>query len=88
MKIIFSSHALARMRERFISKNTVMQALTSPDILEGSSEDATKFLIKKLYSHKKFSKQHLLLIIYKMRRSDIKIITVIDTSKINKYFYS
>lgn len=74
------------MRERHINRNTVISALTNPDRLEKSKEDPTKFLAKKLYSNEVLDGDHLLMVIYKIDKNHMKIITIIDTSKISKYF--
>jgi len=86
MKIIFSLHALRRMEERFISKSLTIIALDGPDVLEQSTEDKKKFLAKKMYFNKQLRKKHLLMVIYRQAGKTIKIITIIDTSKVKKYF--
>lgn len=86
MKIVFSLHALRRMEERFITRRSIMRALAAPDTLEQSVEDKRKFLAKKIYFNSTLEKRHLLLVIYKQEDVKITIITIIDTSKIKKYF--
>ena len=63
-----------------------MNAIENPDKLERSMLASNQFLIRKLYFNEKFQKEHLLLIITEIDPAIIKVITVIDTSKISKYF--
>lgn len=84
-KVKFSSHALKRMKERFISRYIVISALQNPDYVKNSIKVMSRFLIKKLYFNKRFKKKHLLMIIFEQDKNAMKVITIIDTSKINKY---
>lgn len=84
--IIFTNHALERMKERFIGKKTVIGAINNPDKIERSFQNPSQILIKKLYFNKKLKKDHLLMIICETKQKYIKVITIIDTSKISKYF--
>ena len=86
MQIIFSQHALERMRERGISKELVKKAIRLPDKTERSAINPSWFLIKKLYFNEKLQKDHLLLIISEIKQDLIKVVTIVDTSKISKYF--
>jgi len=85
-RILFLPHALLRMEERGIEKSEITEAIASPNKIESSKINFQRFLIKKLYFNKKFKKEHLLLIIIENSQSVIKVITVIDTSKISKHF--
>lgn len=85
-KIEFSSHALARMKERAITQKLVKEAIKNPDRIERSSVHPVRFLIKKLYFNQKLQTEHLLMIISEVKPNLIKVITIIDTSKISKYF--
>jgi hypothetical protein len=85
-RIVFSPHALERMKERRISKEMVRKAINAPDRVERSSFRPPRFLVKKLYFNKKLKKEHLLLIILEIKQNIIEVITIIDTSKISKYF--
>jgi len=85
-EIIFSAHALSRMKERFISKKVVINATRNPDKIEKSSQMPSRFLIKKVYFNKILRKEHLLMVICELLPKQIEIITIIDTSKISKYF--
>lgn len=85
-KVVFSQHALERMEERAISKKVIIDALLAPDKIERSFKVSSRFLVKKIYFNKKFQRDHLLLIIYEEKDKRLEIITVIDTSKISKYF--
>lgn len=86
MQIVFSQHALERMRERGISQELVKRAVRFPDKIERSSINPLRFLVKKLYFNKKLQKDHLLLIISEIKEDLIEIVTIVDTSKISKYF--
>ncbi len=86
LKIKFSQHALKRMKERGISRQLVKGTVRFPDKIEKSLIDPARFLIKKLYFNEKLNKDHLLLVILEIKRNLIHIITIIDTSKISKYF--
>lgn len=85
-KVTFSSHALLRIKERFILKAIVIEAIRNPDRIEISSETSSRVLIKKLYFNKDLQKEHLLMIICEVHPKQIEVITIIDTSKISKYF--
>ncbi|MAG44619.1 hypothetical protein CL633_01895 [bacterium] len=84
-KIRFSSHALKRMQERNVSRYIVISSLNNPDIIEISNHAPNRFLAKKRYFNQYFSKEHLLIIVFEINKNIIEIITIIDTSKINKY---
>jgi|GEM_PF-422254 len=85
-KVIFSNHALLRIKERFIPKAIVIEAIRNPDRIEKSSKISLRVLIKKLYFNEYFQKEHLLMIICEVGLKQIEVITIIDTSKISKYF--
>ncbi|MFH1392307.1 MAG: DUF4258 domain-containing protein [bacterium] len=85
MSVKFSSHALKRIKERFIAKQTILNSLNNPDKLEKSIKDPNRFLVKKLYFNRHFQKEHLLIIIFEENKNIKEIVTIIDTSKINKY---
>lgn len=85
MKIKFSSHSLERIKERGISKEIIVDAIGLPDKVE-ISKISNRFLVKKVYCHQKFKKDHLLMIICEKENNVLKVITIIDTSKISKYF--
>jgi len=69
------------MTERFIPERIIANAITNPTSI--LYDDNDRLLIKKLY--RKRNKERLLLIAGEMIEDKLKIITVIDTSKINKY---
>lgn len=85
-KIIFSPHALKRIQERGILLKLVKEAIKFPDKVETSSISPSRILVKKLYSNEKLKKDHLLLIIIERKKNLMEVITIIDTSKISKYF--
>lgn len=86
MKIEFSRHALERIKEREIPREMVAKAIKFPDKVERSSISPSRFLIKKLYFNEKLQREHLLMIICEEKANLIEVITIIDTSKISKYF--
>jgi len=86
LEIKFSPHALTRMEEREISKEMVSDALENPDKVDSSSRNQERVLVKKLYFNQKLNKEHLLLVIIEKTGNQVSIITIIDTSKVSKYF--
>lgn len=86
MKIKFSSHALERIKERQIDKKIIFEAITSPDKIETSSIESNRFLIKKIYFSVEHKRDHLLIIVCEKEEDVLKVITIIDTSKISKHF--
>jgi hypothetical protein len=86
MKIVFTKHALERMKERGVSEAEVKSFIRNPDKVEYSLKVPIRFLIKKIYLNWKLKRDHLLLIILEKENSILKVITIIDTSKISKYF--
>jgi hypothetical protein len=74
------------MAERGISRELVRKAIKIPDKIERSLIYPRRFLIKKIYSNEKLQREHLLLIVLEVKQDLIEVITVIDTSKISKYF--
>ncbi|MBW6441236.1 DUF4258 domain-containing protein [Patescibacteria group bacterium] len=86
MKIVFTKHSLERAKERAISEKELRDAIYFPNKIDESSQDNRRFLIKKIYYNKKLKAEHLLMIICEKEKEIIKIITIIDTSKISKYY--
>ena len=86
MKIVFTKHSLERAEERAISKKELRDAIYFPDRIDESSQNNNRFLIKKIYYNEKLRADHLLMIICEKEKEIIKIITIIDTSKISKYY--
>jgi len=85
MKIKFSSHAIERIKERGVKQTDVEKFIKSPDKIEISKINKERFLIKKIYYNQKHNKDHLLMIICEEENNVLKIISIIDTSKISKY---
>lgn len=85
MKIKFTKHAIGRMKERGLNKNIVEEFIKSPDKIANSNINERRFLIKKIYYHKKYKKDHLLMMICEKEKDVLTVITIIDTSKISKY---
>lgn len=86
MRLIYFAHALVRMKERCISKSDIESACQFPDKVEYSLKDGARFLVKKIYFNKLLNKDHLLMVVCERNEKETTIITVIDTSKISKYF--
>lgn len=86
MKIIFSKHSLGRAKERHIDKKFLLQAIKYPDKIDISNKNSKRFVAKKIYYNNKLEKEHLLMIICEKKNNIMDIITIIDTSKIAKYF--
>lgn len=84
MVLRFTKHALERMRERGVTEADVHRALSAPDRLESSTRTQSRLLAKKLI--RKESGKRILLVIHEMRGLETIIITVIDSSKIDKYY--
>ena len=72
------------MDERGITEQQIVRAIDHPDRLQTSVRSEKRFVAKKLISFN--GKQHLLLIIYEINAQETTILTVIDTSKIEKYY--
>ncbi|WP_457550515.1 DUF4258 domain-containing protein [Archaeoglobus sp.] len=77
MKIKFIEHALERMKERGITKEEVIKAISEPDYVGkgyGEREVAQKLIDGKL-----------LRVIYERHGDEIIVITAYKTSKVEKY---
>ena len=79
--ISFSDHALFQMSERGISKQVVLRCLSAPE----------KITQQRLYRYRamkileKGKKDYLLVVVYDLREKQIEVVTVLITSKIQKY---
>ena len=80
-RYILTAHAKERMRERAIPAQLIRDALRNPTNV--SYNVHRQLLIKKLYKRK--GNERLLLMVVERAGDQLKIITVIDTSKIKKY---
>ncbi len=74
-----TKHAKERMVERRISKNLLEHAIIGPTKV--LYDENGKLMFKKLYAKNK----RLLIIVAERTKTHLKIITIIDTSNINKY---
>lgn len=81
MEYTLSTHARERVAERSIPKRLIDEALQEPTKV--SYDASGRMLIKKLY--RKRRSERLLLIAGEVTGEILKIITVIDTSKVRKY---
>lgn len=81
MNFVLTDHAKERMTERGISKALIESVLDNPTKILCDTDG--RWLMKKLYRRK--GKKRLLLVAIAVTEHTIKVITVIDTSKIKKY---
>ena len=86
MKIVFTKHSLERAKERAINTKELRDAINFPDKIDKSSQNNKRFLIKKIYYNEKLKADHLLMIVCEKEKRTMKVITIIDTSKISKYY--
>jgi len=77
----FTRHAKDRMKERSISEGLIGDALENPTKV--SYDSRGRLLLRKLYE--KNGRKRLLLIVVELAMGQLKIVTVIDTSKVEKY---
>ena len=77
IEIEFSGHALKRMKQRKVTEEEISETLANPD-KTGTKEDTS--IAMKLRKN-----GHILIVIYTATKNTHKIITVIDTSKVDKY---
>ena len=85
MEVRFLDHALRRMRERNLSPAFIQKVIAQPDKVERSVKDPARILYKKRYSPGT-SGERLLLIITEAKEKMLIVVTVIETSKIEKYW--
>lgn len=80
IKYILTKHAKLRLVERSIAKQVLEESLQSPTKIEYYNG---KLMYKKLYQ--RGNKKRLLMIVATKDYDQLRIITIIDTSKIQKY---
>lgn len=80
---VIKPHARKRIRERSIPEQLIKESLQNPTKILYDAQN--RILINKLY--KKHGKERLLLIVGEMINNKLEIITVIDTSKVQKYLW-
>lgn len=78
---IIKPHARKRMKERSIPESLIKEALQEPTKI--LYDERNRLLFKKLYT--KGRKERLLLVAVEVKETKLEIITVIDTSKVEKY---
>lgn len=86
MQVRFTKHAEGRMLERGITDDQICHAIEFPDKIGRSIFNHSRFVIKKIYFNLHLAKKHLLMIIYEEKKDEVLVITIIDTSKIDRYF--
>lgn len=84
--MIFTKHARERLRERGLTIAQIRRFLAQPDKIEISAVEPKRALYKKLYFNERFGRDHLVLMFCEKSDAVVKLITIIDTSKISKYF--
>lgn len=77
MKIVFSKHAKIRMTERKITKQEVTETILNPE-KSGKQQD-------KHFAMKTRKNGQLLITYYIDKQKTVHVVTVISTSKVNKY---
>jgi len=80
---ILTKHARKRLDDRKVSVRLVEDALLYPTQLLADGDGDGKWLYKKLYAGEK--KLRMLMLVVIMEGSRLKILTIIDTSKVKKY---
>lgn len=85
MNLHFTKHAKERMRERGIIEEEIRRALAFPDRIDRSFVSPVRFLAKKIYYNTHLAEKHLLMVICEEEAEAIFVVTIIDTSKIEKY---
>lgn len=85
-KINFSKHSEYRAKERNIDKEFLLKAIRYPDKIDISNKNSKRFVIKKIYYNNSLKKDHLLMAVCEKNNNVLHVITIIDTSKITKYF--
>ncbi|GEM_PF-5226720 len=63
----------------------IYNALLRPDVIDQDKTDEKRFVAKKIYFDLITRKKYLLLIIYEELKIAINVVTIISTSKIDKY---
>ena len=76
MNIIYTMHALERIRQRGINKNLVLKCLNEPD----KDEE-----LKDIHRCVKKLNDKLIVVIYRVENNDFIIITAYITTKVHKY---
>jgi hypothetical protein len=72
------------MEERAISEQQILGVIDVPDRIHVSTKTSKRFIAKKLVRTN--HGQHLLMVIYEVNERETVIVTIIDTSKIEKYY--
>lgn len=72
------------MAERDITEQEVLHAIDFPDRMHVSTKTTKRFVAKKLMRTNRG--HHLLMVIYEINGQETVVITIIDTSKIEKYY--
>ncbi len=85
MRIILTDHARQRAEERWITVREIESVIKFPDRIARDRRNPELVLFKKVYYHKKLKKRHLLILICDLGADLIRVITIIDTSKVTKY---
>lgn len=80
-RISFSRHAMEQMRERNIGREAIHEVLAHPE----RRYTQTDGLVRAMGFITRHNKRYLLMVVYRDRKSENRIVTVFLTSKIHKY---
>jgi hypothetical protein len=72
IKIVFTKHALERLKERGISEKEVREFIKNPDKIERSLKSPNRFLIKKIYFNRKLKKRSPSFNYFRKRKFNLK----------------
>ena len=86
MQMRFTRHAKERMEERGVTEDDVRRTVEFPDKIGRSVISPSRFIVKNVYYNTALGKKHLLMVIYEERNEGVLVVTIIDTSKIDKYY--
>ena len=81
MKIVFSDHARAQMRERNIAKELILRVIENPDSIK--AQKSNRFAAQKLVGNN--GKKYLLIAVYDEIGDTREIVTAFLTTKVKKY---
>ena len=81
LKVAFTDHALAQIKERGLSKIFVASAVRNPTLIKEQTDGRFKFI----KTFRQGAKRFLLIAIVEREDGAVMVVTVFKTSKINKY---
>lgn len=81
MRYVLTLHARKRMEERNIPTDLLEEALDFPTKI--GYDEKGQIMVKKLYAKRR--KERLLIVVGQFQEETLRIVTLIDTSKVKKY---